>query len=349
MKAFITGVTGQDGYYLSKFLISKGYEVHGAVRRASNINTQRIDELISEHDEAKHEETGKFNLHYSDLLDSSSLSNLINVIEPDEIYNLAAQSHVAVSFKNPLYTTQTSAVGPITLLEVIKNSEKNIKYYQASSSEMFGGVDKKSLNEESKFIPKSPYAAGKVFAHEITKIYRESYGLFAVNGILFNHESPKRGETFVTRKITKAVGRIYYKIQSKLTLGNLDASRDWGFAGDYVEGMHQMMQHDTPEDWVLATGETHTVKDFLELAFKEVGLNWNDYVQTSPKYERPNEVAHLLGDPTKAEKELGWKPKTSFNSLVKMMVEEDLKSAEKEKVLIDQNLLSPTWENSIVN
>lgn len=344
MKAFITGITGQDGYYLSELLITKGYEVHGAIRRSSSINTQRIDELIS-----KYEDSNKFNLHYSDLLDPSSLSNLINVLEPDEVYNLGAQSHVAVSFKNPLYTTQTSALGPITLLEAIKNSKKNIKYYQASSSEMFGGVNKDSLNEESKFIPKSPYAAGKVFAHDITKIYRESYGLFATNGILFNHESPYRGETFVTRKITKAVGRIYYKIQSKLTLGNLDASRDWGFAGDYVKGMYKMLQHNEPDDWVLATGETHSVKEFAQLAFKEVGLNWEDYVETSSKYERPNEVEHLLGDPAKANKELGWKPETSFESLVKMMVENDLKSAEKEKVLVNENLLNPTWENPSIN
>jgi len=344
MKAFITGVTGQDGFYLSELLISKGYEVHGAVRRSSNINTQRIDELIS-----KHEDSGKFNLHYSDLLDPSSLSNLINVIEPNEVYNLGAQSHVAVSFKNPLYTTQTSAVGPITLLEAIKNSGNDIKYYQASSSEMFGGINSESLNEDSKFTPKSPYAAGKVFAHDITKIYRESYGLFATNGILFNHESPHRGETFVTRKITKAVGRIYYKIQSKLTLGNLDASRDWGFAGDYVKGMYKMLQHNKADDWVLATGEAHSVKEFAQLAFKEVGLNWEDYVETSSKYERPNEVEHLLGDPSKANKELSWKPETSFESLVKMMVENDLKSAEKEKVLFDENLLRPTWENPLTN
>ena len=342
MKAFITGITGQDGHYLSKLLIDKGYEVHGAVRRSSNINTQRIDELIAEFDDS-----GKFNLHYSDLLDPSSLSNLINLIQPDEVYNLAAQSHVAVSFKNPLFTTQTSTVGPITLLESIKNSDKNIKYYQASSSEMFGGVDNKPLNEDSKFIPKSPYAAGKVFAHEITKIYRESYGIFAVNGILFNHESPHRGETFVTRKITKAVGRIYHQIQSKLTLGNLDAFRDWGFAGDYVEGMYMMLQHSSPDDWVLATGETHTVKEFAKLAFNEVGLNWEDYVQTSSKYERPNEVFHLLGDPKKAENELGWKPKTSFKDLVKMMVEKDCLAAEKERVLMQQNLLNPTWEHPI--
>ena len=246
-----------------------------------------------------------------------------------------------------MYTTQTSAVGPLTLLEAIKNSKKEIKYYQASSSEMFGGVEEKYLDEESKFIPKSPYAVGKVFAHDITKVYRESYNLFAVNGILFNHESPRRGETFVTRKITKAVGRIYYKIQSKLTLGNLDASRDWGFAGDYVKGMHMMLQHDNPDDWVLATGETHTVKEFAHLAFKEVGLDWKDYVETSSLYERPNEVNYLLGKPDKANKDLGWKPETSFNDLVKMMVENDLGEAEKEKVLLENSLLEPTWENPV--
>ena len=342
MKAFITGITGQDGLYLSEYLLSIGYEVHGIVRRSSSINTERIDHLISEH-----QISGAFNLHYGDLLDSSALTNLINKIEPDEIYNLAAQSHVAVSFKNPLYTIQTSAVGPLTLLETIKNSKKDIKYYQASSSEMFGGIDNNSLNEQSKFIPKSPYAAGKVLAHDITKIYRESYNLFAVNGILFNHESPHRGETFVTRKITKAVGRIHHKIQSKLTLGNLDASRDWGFAGDYVKGMYLMMQHDTPDDWVLATGETHSVKEFAQLAFKYVGLDWQEFVETSEKYERPNEVNHLLGDPKKATEELGWQLETSFESLVNMMVEEDLKAAEKESLLLKEGLISPTWENPI--
>ena len=342
--AFITGITGQDGYYLSKLLLEKGYEGHRTIRRSSSINTSRIDNLISEYSNEK-----KLNLHYSDLLDSASLNNLISTINPDEVYNLAAQSHVSVSFKNPVFTTQTSTVGPITLLESIRNSGKEIKYYQASSSEMFGGVDKNSLNENSKFIPKSPYAAGKVFAHEITKIYRESYNMFAVNGILFNHESPYRGETFVTKKITKAVGRIYHKIQSQLTLGNLDAFRDWGFAGDYVEGMYMMLQHDTPDDWVLATGETHTVKEFAQLAFKEVGLDWEEFVTTSPKFERPNEVFHLLGDPTKAMTDLKWKPKPSFEELVKMMVEKDLHDAEKEKVLLDQNLLKPTWENPITN
>ena len=339
MKALITGITGQDGYYLSKQLLEKGYEVHGLVRRASNINTNRIDPLISEF-----RDEGKIQLYYSDLIDSSSLTNLINKILPDEIYNLAAQSHVAVSFKNPMYSTFTSTVGPITILESIRNIEKDIKFYQASSSEMFGGAEKVVLNEESLFEPKSPYAAGKVFAHNITKVYRESYGIFAVNGILFNHESPHRGETFVTRKITRAVGRIYHNLQSNLTLGNLDASRDWGFAGDYTEGMYAMMQNETPDDWVLATGETHSVKEFAEKAFNHVGLNWKDFVLTSEKYSRPNEVHHLLGDASKANNILGWKPKTSFNELVKKMVDSDLDLANKEKVLIDKNLISPTWE-----
>ena len=340
MKAFITGITGQDGYYLSKLLLEKGYEVHGTVRRSSSINTSRIDNLIS-----KYVNDGKMFLHYSDLLDSTSLTNLINNIQPDEIYNLAAQSHVAVSFKNPLYTSQTSTVGPVALLEVVKNSDKRIKYYQASSSEMYGGIDDNMLNENSKFIPKSPYAVGKVFAHEMTKVYRESYNMFAVNGILFNHESPYRGETFVTRKITRAVGRISCGLQNKLTLGNLSASRDWGFAGDYVEGMWLMMQHDVPDDWVLATGESHTVEDFLKLSFGKVNLNWEDFVTTDKKYERPNEVGYLLGDSSKAQKELGWELKTSFSNLVEIMVESDIELAKQEKVLLENNLISPTWES----
>ena len=340
MKALITGITGQDGYYLANLLIEKNYEVHGLVRRSSTFNTDRIDELISEHSA-----DGKLSLYYSDLLDSSSLNNLINTILPDEIYNLAAQSHVAVSFKNPLYTTQTSTVGPLTILEAVKNSDKQIKYYQASSSEMFGGIDSNSLNEESKFVPKSPYAAGKLFAHEMTKIYRDSYDIFAVNGILFNHESPLRGETFVTRKISKAVGRISQGIQSKLTLGNLEAFRDWGFAGDYVKGMYLMMQHEKPDDWVLSSDETHTVKEFVKIAFECVNLNWEDYVVTSKKYERPNEVEHLLGDSTKARSKLNWAPEVSFKELVEMMVAADIKEATREKVLLDQNLIKPTWEN----
>jgi len=339
LKAFLTGITGQDGYYLSKFLLSKGYEVHGTVRRSSSFNTSRIDELIAEYSEEN-----KLVLHYSDLLDSSSLSTLINNIQPNEIYNLAAQSHVAVSFKNPLYSTLTSTSGPVSLLEIVKNNNKDIKYYQASSSEMYGGASSQILDENSLFEPKSPYAAGKLFAHNLTKIYRESYGKFCVNGILFNHESPLRGETFVTRKISRAVGRISQGIQKKLTLGNLDAYRDWGFAGDYVEAMWLMMQYDTPDDWVIATGETHTVKEFLKEAFEYVGLDWENFVSTDKKYERPNEVNHLLGNPSKAMDKLGWKPKTTFKELVKMMVEHDLKIAEKEKVLIKNKLLKPTWE-----
>ena len=343
MKAFITGITGQDGYYLSKFLLENGYEVHGTQRRSSSFNTSRIDNLIS-----KYSEQGNLKLYYSDLLDSSSLNNLISNIKPDEIYNLAAQSHVAVSFKNPLFTTQTSTVGSLTLLEAVKNSDKEIKYYQASSSEMFGGIDSNILSENSVFNPKSPYAVGKLFAHEMTKVYRESYGLFCVNGILFNHESPHRGETFVTRKITRAIGRIHHGIQSKLTLGNLEAKRDWGFAGDYVKGMKLMMDHNEPDDWVLATGETHTVQEFLEVAFNEVGLDYSNYVQTSEKYYRPNEVNHLLGDPSKAKSKLGWEPEFDFKSLVKLMVESDLELAEREKVLLDKNLIYPTWENPII-
>ena len=343
MKALITGITGQDGYYLAKFLIEKGYEVHGTIRRSSTINTDRIDPLISQF-----EEVGKLNLHYSDLLDSASLNSLINQIQPDEIYNLAAQSHVAVSFKNPIYTTQTGTLGSVALLEAVRHSNNEIKFYQASSSEMYGGINKEMLSETSPLIPKSPYAASKVFAHNMTKLYRESYDLFCVNGILFNHESPHRGQTFVTRKITRAVGRIVNNLQSKLTLGNLDASRDWGFAGDYVEGMWLMLQHDTPDDWVLATGETHTVKEFLQKAFEYVDLDWEKYVQTSEKYFRPNEVEHLLGDSTKARKELNWSPKTSFDELVKLMIEHDLVLAEQEKVLIQNKLMTPTWENPII-
>ena len=341
-KAFITGITGQDGYYLTEFLLKNDYQVHGTIRRSSSFNTSRIENLIS-----KHRSDERLKLYYSDLLDSSSLNNLIDKILPDEIYNLAAQSHVAVSFKNPSYTIQSGNLGTVSLLEALRNSEKPIKYYQASSSEMYGGGSKVLLNEESPLDPKSPYAASKVFSHHMTKLYRESYNLFCVNGILFNHESPHRGETFVTRKITRAVGRIHLGIQSKLTLGNLDASRDWGFAGDYVEGMYKMLQHDTPDDWVLATGETYTVRQFAEAAFKMIDLNWEEYIETSSKYYRPNEVEHLLGDSSKARKFLDWKPKHSFDDLVKKMVESDIKLAKKEQVLIKENLLLPTWENPI--
>ncbi len=339
MKALITGITGQDGYYLAKFLIEKGYEVHGTIRRSSSFNTERVDTLIS-----KYKEDGLLTLYYSDLLDASSLSTLINKIKPDELYNLAAQSHVAVSFKNAFYSISTSTLGPTTLLESVKNSKKDIKFYQASSSEMYGGINNEKLNEESLFIPKSPYAAGKLFAHNLTKVYRESYDLFCSNGILFNHESPYRGETFVTRKISRAVGRIKNNLQTKLTLGNLEAVRDWGFAGDYVEGMWLMLQHDEPDDWVLATGEAHSVKEFAKVAFEAVDLNWEEYIVSDDKYLRPNEVNHLLGDSSKARKKLNWEPKVNFEDLVKMMVNHDLELAAKEKVLHENGMLAPTWE-----
>ena len=338
-KAFITGITGQDGSYLSEILLEKGYEVHGTVRRSSSINTDRIDHLISKYSEDK-----KFNLHYGDLTDPNSVNNLVSKINPDEIYNLGAQSHVAVSFVNPLFSTQTSSVGIIPLLESVKNLDKEIKFYQASSSEMYGGAERKKLNENDQFDPKSPYAAGKLFAHNLTKIYRDSYQLFCSNGILFNHESPRRGEYFVTRKITRAVTRIHLGIQKKLTLGNLDASRDWGYAKDYMEAVYMILQHKEPDDWVIATGETYTVREFLETSFSYFNLDWEDYVLQDSRYFRPNEVEYLHGDISKASKELKWKPKTSFNKLVEIMLEEDLKLAEKEKVLINNNMLKPTWE-----
>ena len=340
MKALITGITGQDGAYLAELLLEKGYEVYGTVRRSSSINTERIDGLIS-----KYSDDNQLTLHYSDLLDSSSITNLLNNIRPDEVYNLAAQSHVSVSFINPIFTTQIGTLGSISILEGIRHLNKDVKFYQASSSEMFGGASKELLNEKSLFDAKSPYGASKVFAHEITKIYRESYELFGVNGILFNHESPLRGETFVTRKISKAVGWISVGIQERLTLGNLDASRDWGYAKDYVEGMWKMMQHDTAEDWILATGVTKTVKEFAEAAFNVVGLSWENYVDISEKYFRPNEVDYLVGDATKAKNELGWEPTVDFDELVKIMVEHDITEAKKDLALLKDSLIFPTWEH----
>ena len=342
-KVLITGITGQDGYYLTKFLLEKDYEVHGTIRRSSTFNTSRIEDLISEYSN-----DGKLKLYYSDLLDSSSLNTLISNIRPNEIYNLAAQSHVAVSFENPVFTTQTGTLGSISILEAVRSLDHEIKFYQASSSEMYGGATEDKLDEKSEFDPKSPYAAAKVFAHNLSKIYRESYNMFCVNGILFNHESPHRGETFVTRKITRAVGRIKLGLQSKLTLGNLDAKRDWGFAGDYVVGMWKMMQHETPEDWVLATGMAYSVEDFVNMAFNYADIDPEEYLATSEKYMRPNEVHHLLGDSSKAQNELGWKPETKFEDLVKMMVDHDLNLAKQEKTLIDNNLIKPTWESPIV-
>ena len=340
MKALITGITGQDGAYLAELLLEKGYEVHGTVRRSSSINTDRIDGLIS-----KYSDNNQLSLHYSDLLDSSSITNLLNNIFPDEVYNLAAQSHVSVSFTNPIFTTQIGTLGSISILEAIRHLDKDVKFYQASSSEMFGGSSKELLNEQSLFDAKSPYGASKVFAHEITKIYRESYDLFGVNGILFNHESPMRGETFVTRKITKAVGRIHVGIQERLTLGNLDASRDWGYAKDYVKGMWQMMQYDSPDDWVLATGISKTVREFAKAAFSSVGLNWEDYIDVSEKYFRPNEVDYLLGDATKAREKLNWEPSVNFEELVEIMVQHDILEAKKDLALLKDNLIFPTWEH----
>jgi len=340
VKALITGITGQDGAYLAELLLKKGYEVHGTVRRSSSINTERIDGLIS-----RYSDDNQLTLHYSDLLDSSSITTLLNSIRPEEVYNLAAQSHVSVSFINPIFTTQIGTLGSISILEGIRHLNKDVKFYQASSSEMFGGASKELLNEKSLFDAKSPYGASKVFAHEITKIYRESYELFGVNGILFNHESPLRGETFVTRKISKAVGRISVGIQERLTLGNLDASRDWGYAKDYVEGMWKMMQYDTAEDWILATGVTKTVKEFAEAAFNVVGLSWENYVDISEKYFRPNEVDYLVGDATKAKNELGWEPTVDFDELVKIMVEHDITEAKKDLALLKDSLIFPTWEH----
>ena len=337
MKALITGVTGQDGSYLAEFLISKGYEVHGTVRRSSTINTGRIDHLISEYGES-----GVFKLHYADLLDPSSLSSLISNIMPDEVYNLAAQSHVAVSFQNPILTTQVGTLGSISILEAIRVADKEIKFYQASSSEMYGGAEEIFLNEQTKFDPKSPYAASKVFAHEISKIYRESYSIFSANGILFNHESPRRGETFVTRKISKAVGRIHHGLQEKISLGNMDASRDWGFAGDYIKAMWLMLQQDHLEDYVIATGKTTSVKEFISFccAELEIDLAWEGegefekgfdqktnklIIEVSKDYYRPAEVDILIGSPEKAKKQLGWESKTSVKSLASIMVSFDRK------------------------
>lgn len=343
LKALITGVTGQDGYYLANFLLSKGYEVHGTIRRSSSINTSRIDQLISEF-----QPSGKFNLHYSDLSDSSSIASIISKVNPNEIYNLGAQSHVAVSFKYPIYSTNVGNTGTLSILEAIRSVDKSIKFYQASSSEMYGGKEKILLDENSPFDPKSPYAASKLFSHNITKLYRESYGLIAINGILFNHESPLRGETFVTRKITRAATRISLGLQKKLSLGNLEASRDWGFAGDYVEAMWLMMQHSKPDDWVIATGKTFTVREFLQKVFEKLNLNYEEFVISSEKYFRPNEVDYLLGNPEKAKKLLGWEPKVDIDGLIDLMIESDLKLAKQEKVLLNEKLIYPTWEHPVI-
>ena len=317
--AFITGITGQDGSYLAEFLLGKGYEVHGLIRRSSSFNTGRIDHIYQD----PHDQNPKLFLHYGDLLDGVGLTNLIREIRPDEVYNLAAQSHVMVSFTMPQYTGQVDGVGTVSLLEAIRASERNIRFYQASTSELFGSTPPPQ-NEESKFRPRSPYAAAKLMAYWATVNYREAFGVHATNGILFNHESPRRGETFVTRKITKAVANIKLGKQKKLYLGNLEAVRDWGYAKEYVESMWMMLQKEKSSDYVVATGIGATVKDFTEAAFARAGLDWEKYVEIDKKYERPTEVDALIGDATKANKELGWKAKTHWKELAELMVDADL-------------------------
>ncbi|MCH9806514.1 MAG: GDP-mannose 4,6-dehydratase [Alphaproteobacteria bacterium] len=338
--ALITGATGQDGAYLSEFLLEKGYEVHGVKRRSSLINTERVDHLYQD----PHVSDGRFTLHYGDLTDSSNLIRLIQETQPTEIYNLAAQSHVAVSFETPEYTANSDALGTLRLLEAIRilRLEDSCRFYQASTSELYGKAQEVPQSESTPFYPRSPYAAAKLYAYWVTVNYREAYGLFASNGILFNHEGPTRGETFVTRKITRAVAAIVHGKQDKLYLGNMDAKRDWGFAKDYVEGMWLIMQHDKPDDFVLATGETHTVREFVEAAFKvvDIDIEWRGeaeaerginsatgdvLIEIDPRYYRPTEVDLLLGDASKAKRELGWTPRVNFQELVEMMVDSDLR------------------------
>ncbi len=345
-RALITGITGQDGAYLAEYLIRKGYAVHGIKRRSSSFNTGRVDHLYKD----PHEEDVRFFMHHGDLTDSTNLIRIIQEVQPDEIYNLAAQSHVKVSFETPEYTANSDAIGTLRLLEAIRilKLEDKTRFYQASTSEMYGKVLEIPQKETTPFYPRSPYGAAKVYAYWITVNYREAYHIFASNGILFNHESPIRGETFVTRKITRAVARIKLGLKDHFHLGNLDAKRDWGFARDYVRAMWLMLQQDTPDDFVIATGEAHSVREFVEKAFKEVeieivwegaGLNevgrdaktGNTLVKIDPRYFRPTEVEFLLGDPSKAKAKLGWKPKTSFDELVKMMIQEDVKEAERDQ------------------
>jgi len=320
-KALITGITGQDGSYLTELLLGKGYEVHGIIRRASTFNTGRLDHVYSD----PHLPQTALKLHYGDLSDGSGLSRLLAQIQPHEIYNLAAQSHVRVSFDSPEYTTDIAATGTVRLLDSILQVGLKPRFYQASSSEMYGLVQEVPQTERTPFYPRSPYACAKVYSYWITINYRESHGLHASNGILFNHESPRRGETFVTRKITRAVAQIACGLQDKLYLGNLDAKRDWGFAKEYVEAMWLMLQQDKPDDYVIATGETHSVKEFLEEAFGHAKLDWKKHVEIDPRYFRPAEVDLLIGDPAKARKKLGWEPKVKFKELVRLMVDEDMR------------------------
>ena len=323
-RALITGITGQDGSYLSEFLLQKGYEVHGLIRRTSTFNTDRIDHIYVD----PHSPEARLFLHYGDLTDGTTLRRILEEVQPLEIYNLGAQSHVRVSFDSPEYTVDAVGMGTLRLLEAIRDYQKRtgieVRFYQAGSSEMYGKVQNVPQSETTPFYPRSPYACAKVYAHWQTLNYRESYQLFACNGILFNHESPRRGETFVTRKITRALARIIAGTQQKLYLGNLDSKRDWGYAKDYVKAMWMMLQKEQPDDYVIATGETHSIKEFLDVAFNYVNLDWNDYVAFDPRYLRPAEVDLLIGDPTKAKQKLGWQPSVTFEGLVKLMVDADL-------------------------
>jgi GDPmannose 4,6-dehydratase len=325
-KALITGITGQDGSYLAEFLLSKGYEVHGLIRRSSTFNTERIDHIYAD----PHETNVRLFLHYGDITDSGQLTNLIYNIQPEEIYHLAAQSHVRVSFDMPEFTGDVTGIGTTRLLESIRRSGIKTRYYQASSSEMFGDAPPPQ-NEETPLSPRSPYAAAKVYAYWMARNYREGYKLFAVNGILFNHESPRRGETFVTRKITKGLARIKYKLQDKVYLGNLKAKRDWGYAKDFVEAMWLMLQQEEPDDYVIATGESHSVEEFLEEAFGYAELDWRDHVEIDPRYLRPTDVDFLQGDASKARRKLHWEPRVKFKELVRIMVDADLRNLEEMK------------------
>jgi len=322
-KALITGCTGQDGSYLAEFLLAKGYEVHGLKRRASSFNTDRLDPIFRD----LHEDGNQFYLHYADLTDGSSLASLLHDLNPDEIYNLGAQSHVKVSFEIPEFTADVVGMGTLRLLEAMRLTGVKCRFYQASSSEMYGSTPPPQ-SEETVFHPRSPYACAKVFAHNIAVNYRESYGIHASNGILFNHESPRRGETFVTRKITRAVARIKYGIQPKLFLGNMDARRDWGYAPDYVRAMWMMLQQDEADDYVIGTGEAHTVREFVEVAFAHANLDWREFVEVDPRYFRPAEVDFLCGDASKARRVLGWEPEVTFTKLVQIMVDADIKDVE---------------------
>jgi GDPmannose 4,6-dehydratase len=330
-RALITGITGQDGSYLAELLLGKGYIVHGIVRRSSTFNTDRIEHLYRD----PHDPEAKLFLHYGDLVDGTGLREILTRVRPDEVYNLGAQSHVRVSFDQPVYTIQTDALGTINLLEAIRDTGLPVRFYQASSSEMFGKVVETPQTEKTPFHPRSPYGCAKVFSFWQTVNYREAYGMFACNGILFNHESPRRGETFVTRKITRAATRIAMGLQKKLFLGNLDAKRDWGFAGDYVQAMWLMLQQDQPDDYVIATGETHSVCEFVEEAFGLVNLDWQKHVEIDQRYFRPAEVDLLLGDATRAREKLAWTPRVGFKELAKMMVEHDLELARRERLLAD--------------